>query len=372
MKTAIVQDWLTEMGGSEKVVESMHTIFPSPMHVLAHNPKVFKGTFFEGKEIHTSFIQKLPFSRRKYRNYLPLFPLAIEQFDLSGYDVILSSSHAVAKGVLSHAQQLHICYCHSPMRYAWDLYHQYMKEAKLTRGLKGFIAKMVLHYLRTWDVSAAPRVDYFIANSAYVARRIQKVYNREAAVIYPPVEVDDFPLYEQKEDFYLAASRMVPYKRLPLIVEAFSKMPQRKLVVIGSGPDFKKVQSLAKGAKNIEVLGFQPFTVLKEKMQKARAFVFAAEEDFGITPVEAQACGTPVIAFAKGGSLETVKEGQTGLFFHEQSPQAIIQAIEAFEQQESQFSYTTIRAHAETFHRNIFEQKYKAFVEEKFKAFHQR
>ncbi|HCD7389886.1 TPA: glycosyltransferase, partial [Klebsiella pneumoniae] len=273
---------------------------------------------FKNKKIITTFIQKLPKAKKKYQQYLPLMPLAIEQLDLSSHDIILSSSHAVAKGVLTGPDQLHISYVHSPIRYAWDLQHQYLRESGLNRGIKGLFAKWILHKIRLWDTRTANGVDFFIANSKFISRRIKKVYGREADVIYPPVDVERFKLKREKQDFYLTASRLVPYKRIDLIVEAFSKMPEKKLVVIGDGPEMSKIRKIA-GA-NIEILGFQPNDVMEEYMMDAKAFVFAAEEDFGITPVEAQACGTPVIAFGKGGVLETIKnlgqEEPTGLFFY--------------------------------------------------------
>ncbi len=229
-------------------------------------------------------------------------PLAIEQLDVSKHDIILSSSHAVAKGIITGPDQLHISYIHSPIRYAWDLQHQYIKEAGLDKGMKGMVARWLLHKIRLWDCRTSNGVDHFIANSEFISRRIRKVYGRESKVIYPPVDVNRFKLCENKDDYYFTASRMVPYKRMDLIVEAFSQMPDKKLVVIGDGSEMSKIK--AKASSNIELLGYQPNSVMQEYMQKAKGFVFAAEEDFGITPVEAQACGTPVIAFGKGGALK--------------------------------------------------------------------
>ncbi|HCD5240017.1 TPA: glycosyltransferase, partial [Klebsiella pneumoniae] len=302
--------------GSEKVVAEFIDLFPDAkvygvVDFLSEDDK----KKFKNKKIITTFIQKLPKAKKKYQQYLPLMPLAIEQLDLSSHDIILSSSHAVAKGVLTGPDQLHISYVHSPIRYAWDLQHQYLRESGLNRGIKGLFAKWILHKIRLWDTRTANGVDFFIANSKFISRRIKKVYGREADVIYPPVDVERFKLKREKQDFYLTASRLVPYKRIDLIVEAFSKMPEKKLVVIGDGPEMSKIRKIA-GA-NIEILGFQPNDVMEEYMMDAKAFVFAAEEDFGITPVEAQACGTPVIAFGKGGVLETIKnlgqEEPTGL-----------------------------------------------------------
>lgn len=364
---ALVHDWLTTIAGAEKVIETIYELYPAPIFTLVKNEENLKGTIFEKVEIKTSFIQKLPKAKAKYRNYLLFFPFAIEQFDLSEYDVIISSSHAVAKGVLTNSNQLHICYCHTPIRYAWDLYHRYLKEVNLTKGLKGFVAKLILHYIRIWDTTTSNRVDYFIANSKYIAKRIKKVYGREATVIYPPVEVDKFEVYTKKENFYLTASRIVPYKKIDLIVEAFSKMPDRKLVVIGDGPDFEKVKKKAR--KNIELLGYQPFEILKDYMKRAKAFIFAAEEDFGIIPVEAQACGTPIIAYGKGGTTETVIEGETGLFFKKQSVESLIESIKEFEKKEDRFNCSIIRKNAEKFGKKRFKKEFKDFVDSKIREF---
>ncbi len=290
-------------------------------------------------------------------------PLAIEQLDLSEYDLIISSSHAVAKGVITNANQLHICYCHSPIRYAWDLYHQYMQESGLNRGLKGKIAKLVLHYMRIWDYTTANRVDYFVANSQYIARRIRKVYNKEATVIYPPVDVDSFTMFPDKEDFYFTASRFVPYKKIDLIVEAFSLLPDKKLIVIGDGPDFNKVK--AKATANVSLLGYQSFQVLKDHLQRAKAFVFAAEEDFGIIPVEAQACGTPVIAFGRGGACETVIDGVTGILYKEQTVKSLTDAIKKFDQNAALLEAAVIRENAEKFSAVTFRNKINKFIQHK-------
>lgn len=358
---AIVHDWLPLIGGAEKVLESIHRLFPGELHALMKNDKELRGSYFEKREVITSFIQRLPFSQTKYRNYLPLFPLAVEQFDLREYDVVISSSYAVAKGVLTNANQLHVCYCHSPIRYAWDLYHQYLKEANIGNGLKGIFIKLVLHYLRIWDATSINRVDYFIANSQFIADRIFKLYRREAVVIYPPVNVDAFELFTEKEDFYLTASRLVPYKKVDLIVEAFSRMPEKKLIVIGDGPELKKIKKIA--GPNISLLGYQPFEVLKDHLQRAKAFVFAAEEDFGIVPVEAQACGTPVIAYGKGGALETVVNNKTGVFFPQQSPDSLMAAVNLFANNKGHFDCHAIRNNALRFSKSRFDLEFRKFIE---------
>ena len=334
MRIAIVHDWLVTYAGSERVLEQLVAIFPQAdiFAVVDFIPPA-QRTFLRNKTVTTTFIQKLPMARTKYRYYLPLMPIAIEQLDVSGYDLVLSSSHAVAKGIITGPDQLHISYVHSPMRYAWDMQHQYLKEVNAERGMKGLLTRTILHYMRLWDLRSANGIDQFIANSKFIAKRIWKVYRREAEVIYPPVDIDAFPLCIQKEDFYLTASRLVPYKRIDLIVEAFASMPDKRLIVIGDGPDMAKIR--AKATNNIEVLGYQTLEVLRKYLQQAKAFVFAAEEDFGIIPVEAQACGTPVIAFGRGGATETVcgqeHDIPTGVFFYEQTAVAIRKAVKEFE-----------------------------------------
>ncbi|WP_310876780.1 glycosyltransferase family 4 protein [Priestia megaterium] len=370
MKVAIVHDWLVTYAGAEKVLTEMLKVYP--------NADIFSLVdFFNdkdrekimGKRSQTTIIQKFPLAKKKYRNYLSFMPYAIEQLDLSAYDLIISSSHAVAKGILTSPHQLHISYVHSPIRYAWDMQHQYLKEANLEKGLKSFFVRKMLKKIRDWDYRTANGVDYFISNSDFIGKRIWKVYRRESTTIYPPVDVNDFEYDDLtvKEDFYLTASRMVPYKKIDLIVEAFSEMPNKKLVVIGTGPDFEKIKS--KATKNVVLLGYQSFEVLKEHMQKAKGFVFAAEEDFGITPVEAQACGTPVIAFGKGGSLETVRglhqENPTGVFFQEQTVNAVKEAINKFEDNIELLKAENCRKHALGFSPEHFKTNLKNFVERK-------
>lgn len=362
-RIAIIHDWLTTYAGAERVLEQLLNLYPQAelFSVCDFVPDAQRA-FLGDRKPNTTFIQKLPWANKKYRNYLPLMPLAIEQLDLSKFDVVISSSHAVAKGVLVGPDQLHICYCHSPIRYAWDMQSQYLVEADMHKGLKGWIARYLLYKTRNWDSRSANGVDFFVSNSDYIGRRIEKIYRRNSTTIYPNVAVQDFPVQEVKEDFYFTASRMVPYKKMDLIVRAFAGMPDKKLIVIGDGPQFEKVKQAA--TPNITILGYQPFNILRDHMQRAKAFVFAAEEDFGIIPVEAQACGTPVIAFGKGGALETVIDGKTGILFHEQSEQAIQGAVKKFES-EFIFSPLNIRQHAESFSTERFNAQFKAFVEEK-------
>ncbi|MDI4648611.1 glycosyltransferase family 4 protein [Cohnella hashimotonis] len=370
MKVAIVHEWLTTYAGSEKVVEQMLEVYPEAdvFAMVDFLPEKDRG-FLKDRKVRTSFLQNMPFAKKKYRQYLPLMPLAIEQFDLSAYDLILSSSHAVAKGVITGPNQLHISYVHSPIRYAWDMQHQYLRESGLQRGLKGAFAKWMLSRMRMWDYRTANGVDYFIANSEFIASRIWKVYRRESSVIYPPVNVNAFSYREDKEDFYLTASRMVPYKKMDMIAEAFAGMPDKKLVIIGDGPDMEKVKAQAAKAPNIQVLGYQPDAVLIDHMQRAKAFVFAAEEDFGITPVEAQACGTPVIAYGRGGSLETVRglgvAQPTGVFFEEQTPAQVMAAVSRFENEGGAIQAANCRKNAVRFSPDSFRKKLQQHVDNK-------
>jgi len=365
-KIAIVHDWLTTYAGAEQVLAQMLACFPqADVYSVVDFLPPEQRAFLQGRTVHTTFIQRLPGARKRYRHYLPLMPLAIEQLDLSGYDLILSSSHAVAKGVLVGPDQLHISYVHTPMRYAWDLQHQYLRESGLDRRWLGWPVRWLLHRLRLWDLRTSPGVDYFVANSAFIGRRIRRVYGREATVIHPPVDVDAFSCVAEKDSYYLAVSRLVPYKRMDLIAQAFSAMPDKKLVIIGDGPDRAKLQQHL--APNIEYLGYQPNEVVRQYMRRARAFVFAAEEDFGITPVEAQACGTPVIAYGRGGALETVqgpeKPAPTGVFFRQQTVEAICQAVAQFEADLPQFTPKNCRTNAEIFSAQRFRAEYTDFVE---------
>lgn len=368
LKTAIVHDWLPVYAGAERVLEQMINVLPqSEIYSLIDFLPDDQRHFLQGKSVHTSFIQNLPFARKKYRFYLPVVPFATEQYDLTGYDVVVSSSYVAAKGVLTTADQLHVSYVHSPVRYAWDLHFQYLREGGLEKGLKGLLAKIILHYMRLYDVSCANRVDTYLANSRTVARRIWKTYRRKAQVVYPPVDTDSFSFCEEKEDFYVTASRLVPYKKIDLIVEAFSQMPDKKLVVIGDGPDYEKIA--AKATPNVEMLGYQSFEELKRYMRHAKAFVFAAEEDFGIVPVEAQACGTPVVAFGKGGATETVISGETGVFFHEQNTKSLIEAIENLEQTYHKLSLSRIRENAMRFSADCFKQRFDEAVGKAYSEF---
>lgn len=368
MRVALVQDWLTEIGGAEKVFAAFGEIYSdADIYTLTSHDRVINDLNIDKAKLKESFIAKLPFGRSKYRYYLPLFPKAIESFDFSSYDLIISSSSSVAKGIITNSRQLHICYCHSPVRYAWDLYHQYINEAGLNGfGMKQWYVRHVLHKLRIWDVICANRVDFFIANSNYIKSRIQKVYRRDAEVIYPPVDLEKFQLNQNKDEFYFTASRLVPYKKIDLIVESFSKMPNKKLIVAGIGPDFKKIKALA--GINIELKGFVSDEEMRHLMQRAKAFVFAADEDFGIIPLEAQACGTPVIALNRGGTKETVVDGISGIHFNEQSIESLSEAIDKFEKTGA-FDANRIRENAERFSKQRFYVEVKSFIDNRLKEF---
>jgi glycosyltransferase involved in cell wall biosynthesis len=330
-----------------------------------------KRDFLAGKTPTTSFAQNWPFMRRHYRTFLPLLMFAIEQLDVSSYELVLSSSASIGKGILTGPDQLHIAYVHSPMRYAWDMHHQYLRDAGIERGFKGFMARWMLHKARMWDLRTANGVDHFIANSSFIARRIRKVYRRDATVIYPPVDTERFRYHEQKEQFFLTVSRLVPYKKMPQIVEAFRYLPDKTLVVIGDGSEMASVKRAA--GKNVEILGYQPSSVVCDYMQRAKAFIFAAEEDFGISPVEAQACGTPVIAYGRGGALETIcgqdREKRTGLFFYEQTPAAIAEAVREFDLNPALYAPVDCQTNASRFSISVFREKYAAFVESCWRKF---
>lgn len=371
-KIALVHDWFITYAGSERVIEQMIQVFPdADLFALMDFMPAPDRDILKGKPVRTSFLQTFPFTNKKnYRNFLPLMPLAVEQLDLSGYDVVISNCHAVSKGVLTSPDQLHIGYIHSPMRYAWDMQNDYLTVSGL-KSLKSLLARFLLHYIRVWDFVAASRPDVLYGNSGFICRRIEKIYRRKAEILYPPVNTEAFGLRTDKEDFYLTASRLVPYKRIDLVVQAFAGLPDRSLVVIGDGPEAHKLQSL--NLPNVKWLGFQPNDVLRDTMQRARAFIFAAKEDFGIIPLEAQACGTPVIAFGQGGVCETVagleRETPTGVFFHEQTVDSLRAAVLEFERNLHQFSPSACRANAERFSNQRFRREIRQIVETSWQAF---
>ena len=365
---ALVHEWLTPKatGGSELVVKEILQFIDADLYALIDFESTNPDSYLYQRQIGTTFLQNLPGVKGGVQKYLPLMPIAIEQLDLRHYDVILSSAHAVAKGILTTPQQLHLCYCHTPMRYAWDLTFDYLRQSRLGQGIPGIFTRYLLHRLRQWDVISANRVDHFIANSHFTASRIWRSYRRRADVVYPPVNIDRFTCTADKEDFYLTVCRLVGYKQVAPIVEAFN-LNGKNLVVIGTGTELQKLQQIAK--PNVTILGYQPDTVVQDYLARARAFVYAACEDFGIVLVEAQACGTPVIAYGVGGAAETVldirshPECGTGILFPAQTTAAILTAVATFETYHQQFQAERIRTHAESFAASVFRSQYLSLVD---------
>lgn len=367
---AVVHDWLDNPGGAERVLSEIVRCFPqADIFAVADVLSDAERNALLGKPVVTSFIQKLPGARKHFRRYLPLMPLAVEQLDLSKYDVVISSSWAVAKGVITSADQLHLAYVHTPIRYAWDQQHEYLSRGGITGGLQGAVARLALHWLRVWDLRTSNGVDVWLANSFNVARRIQKTYGKKAQVLYPPVAVETLPFATEKQDFYLTCSRLVAYKRIDLLVSAFLQRPDRRLIVVGDGPERARLERMAGSAANISFLGRQPDENVQMLMRDARAFLFAANEDFGIAPVEAQACGTPVVAYGRGGALETIKgletDAPTGCFYHEQTPEALEHAIDTFETFSHRFHAEACRANATRFRAEKFRNTLQRIVNEK-------
>lgn len=364
-KIAIVHDWLVVPGGAERIIKIFCELFPdADLYSLVYEPNLMKD-YLNPRKVNTSFIQKLPFGKKKYQAFLPLMPLAIEQFDFSSYDLVISSSSSVAKGVITGAKTLHICYCHTPMRYAWDMYHKYIEQNRI-RGIKKAAVAAFMNYIRIWDRLSADRVDYFIANSQNVAARIKKHYQKESTVIYPPVNTEFYNLGETQEDFFLVVSRLVPYKRIDLVVEAFNEL-RLPLVIIGDGSEYKKLKFMAKD--NIKLLGRLSDEEISKYYSKCRAFIFPGEEDFGITPLEAMASGKPVVAYRGGGVMETVIEGKTGLFFDKQCKEDLIEAVKKYIKYENGFNKYDIRNHALKFSGERFKKEIMSFIEEKYNDF---
>lgn len=345
MRVAIVTDWLATFGGGERVLMELHRMFPdAPIHTTVHSEDALPPEM-HGWDVRTSFLQRVPFARRHYQKFLPLMPLAIEQFDLRGYDLVITTNHACAKGVVTQANTVNVCYCYTPCRYIWDLYHDY------TEGLRSRpLIAPVAHWLRVWDRLAADRVDHFIGISHEVARRIQKHYRREAEVIYPPVDVGRFRLSSRgPDDYYLVVSRLVRYKRIDLAVQACSRLG-RRLLVVGEGPERRRLEALA--GPTVKFLGRLSDEEIARLYSRSRALIFPGHEDFGITAVESQAAGRPVIAYGAGGVVETVIDGSTGSFFFEQTPEALADAILAHESE--RWDPAACRRNAERFDRKVF------------------
>ncbi len=365
MKVAIVHDWLYTIGGAERVLAAILRCYPEAdvFALFDMLPSEQRDRIGLGP-VRTSFLQRLPGVRSRHRLFLPLMPIAVEQFDLRGYDLVISSSYAVAKGVLTGPDQLHVSYVHSPMRYAWDLQHEYLAESKLEHGLRGALARRLLHSMRLWDVRTANGVDHFVANSAFVARRIRKAYRRTAFVIHPPVDVRPTAPTTPRGDHFLAASRLVPYKNIHHIVQAFAELPNERLTVVGEGPELGRLRGLA--GPNVQFRGYVGDAEMRQLMATARAFIFAAEEDFGIVPVEAQAEGTPVIALGRGGVRETVLAGgnePTGLFFDAPTPAAIADAVRRFLATADSFSASACHRNALRFSTARFETEFTSHVD---------
>lgn len=365
LRVAVVHEWLLDYAGSERVLREVLALIPhADLFTLIEHPDEDLKRAIPRRAKATSFLQSIPSLRRWLPYFVPLMPFAIEQFDVSGYDVVISSSHTAAKGIITGPDQLHLSYVHSPMRYAWDLQHQYLAHSGMSRGLKGLAARWALHRLRQWDARTANGVDAFAANSAFVARRIRKAYGRDAEIIHPPVDISSLPLSDRRDDFYLTVSRLQPYKRVDLLVDAFGQMPDRRLVVIGDGPMLKRLRS--RNAVNVEFLGHRPTVEVLQWMGRARAFLFAGIEDFGIVMVEAQACGAPVIALGQGGAPEIVTGEHdpqpSGVLFPAQTPESVKEAVNRFEQISARFTASACRMNAMRFDASVFRDRFAGFV----------
>jgi glycosyltransferase involved in cell wall biosynthesis len=359
-KVAIVHDWFDKYSGAERVIEQILDLYPdADLFALVDFLPENKRSFIKNKSVKTTFIQRLPLARKKFRHYLPFFPLAVDQIDLRGYDIVLSSSHAVVKGVLTNAEQLHICYCHSPMRYIWDLYHDYLEDAGLKKGVKSFFIKWILHRLRIWDYVSSVRVNHFIANSEFIAKRIKNTYQLNSKVIYPPVNTERYVPVQKRKGYYFTAARMVPYKKLALIAAAFRKMPDRQLILATN--DEVTGEFIRSVSPNVTVKVNMSSDDFHLHLSEARAFVYAAEEDFGIVMAEAQAAGVPVIAYRKGGASEIVIDGKTGMLYDLQTEASIIEAVQAFEK--LNLDSQIISESAQRFSIPSFKENFKDYVE---------
>lgn len=370
---ALVHDWLDTWAGGEQVLEELATLFPgAPVFTLVDFFPPALRARLGPRDIRPSFLQRMPFARSSFRRYLPLFPRAIESLDVSAFDLVVSSSHAVAKGVRTHAGQLHICYCYSPMRYAWDLREQYLSQVGLRGGVRGRITRRVLDRLAAWDRAASTRVNEFVAISRHIAARIARCYDRDSHVIYPPVNLPArLDACRRREGLYVTVSRLVPYKRIDAIAEAFRRLPDREFLIVGEGPERERVAAAA--GPNVRLLGQLGDSERDQLLARAQAFVFAADEDFGIAPIEAQAFGTPVIAYRSGGVVETIagleSDRPTGVFFDEQTPEAIAGAVRAFERNAERIDPGACRQNAQRFSAQRFREEFSAFVTDRYRAF---
>jgi glycosyltransferase involved in cell wall biosynthesis len=366
MRTAVAHDWLPVYSGAEQVLTQMMAVVgPSDLFTLYEFLSEDDRRRLGAARIVTSYLDRLPLRERYYRFTFPFCPAAMESFDLSGYDLVLSSSAAFAKGVIVHPHQRHVAYVHTPPRYAWDQTFEYLARTPLSKPPAGPFLRHALHKLRLWDVRTAHGPDIFVANASVVKRRIEQIYGREALVVHPPVEVENFPLCEDKDDYYVVASRLVPYKRIDLVVEAFARMPGQRLVVVGDGPEMGRLRAVA--GQNVTFKGHVPRAELIETIRRARAFIFAAYEDFGIVMAEAQAAGTPVIAYERGGARDIVaplgSPNPTGILFPEQSAQAVAEAVELFESRRSEIAPEDCHARAVGFSTERFRARLGRAIE---------
>lgn len=365
LKIAIVCDWLTNQGGAEQVVWTLHEMFPeAPIFTSIYNKS--KLPQFAKADVRTSFLQRWPFAKNHHQWFLNLMPIAFEEFDLSNYDIVLSSSHSCAKGVITKPETVHICYCHTPMRYAWDESHDYINKSSFPRFLKKWYIPRSMKKIRLWDRLAADRVEYFVANSRHIQKRIKKYYERDSTVIYPPVLTANFSISPTVEDYFLAVGRLIQYKRFDLIIEAFNKLGL-PLQIVGDGPEYKKLKANAK--PNITFVGFVPNEELSKIAAKSQALIFPQEEDFGIVPVESMASGRPVIAYHGGGATETVVDEYTGIFFEQQTPDHLMKAVKKFEK--IKWHPEKIRQHAIQFDVSRFKREMKFFIESKYEEWQQ-
>ena len=368
-RIAVVHDWLIDYAGSERVLAQILNCFPrADLFALVDHMPALERSPLGGRQAKTTFLQHMPGVASHHKYYLPLMPLAIEQLDVTAYDLVISSSHAVAKGVIVSPDALHISYVYSPMRYAWDQQFTYLREERLESGIKSALLRWILHRLRAWDQRTAAGVDHFVADSAFVARRILKAYRRPADVIYPPVDTEFFRPGAAREDYYVTVSRLMAYKRVDILLKAFAGMPSSRLVVIGGGPEYRRLQAAA--PSNVAMPGALPAEAMRMHLQRGRAFLFASVEDFGIAPVEALACGTPVIALQRGGAAETVRglddPAPTGVFFEEQTAEAVVAAVRTFEAEQGRISTAACRSRAEEFSAERFRSEFQGFVAQRY------
>ncbi len=365
MKVALIHDHLAQDGGAEKVLKVLSEIYPeATIYTLLYEQKN-ADKYYKGRKIETSIIQRLPGGVKHYQWYMPFMPMAVEFFDLSGYDVVISDTSSFAKGVITNVDTLHICYCHTPTRYLWSDTHQYIKELNYNKYFKKIIS-LVLNYVRIWDKLAADRVDKFIANSNFIATRIKKYYRRNSVVIYPPVDVEKYSIADKLDNYFLIGCRLAPYKRVDIAIEAF-KESGKKLKIFGDGVDLLRLKEIAKGCENIEFIGRISEEEKRELFRHCQAFIHPQEEDFGITPVEAMAAGRPVIAYKRGGALETIIEGKTGLFFNEQTSASLKEACEKFNP--DNFNPQEIREWAEKFSTARFKDELQEYVNDEFRKY---